>query len=55
MGMFGAVHRPIAWGLASAIYHLAMAVVMVHVPAFIIDALKSGVGAVDLGKLASLK
>lgn len=39
MGMFGSVRVPIAWGFASAIYHLVMAIVMVYVLAFIIDAL----------------
>jgi hypothetical protein len=38
LGMLG-VRIPLAWGLVSAIYHLVMAVVMVYVMAFIIDAL----------------
>ena len=31
VGMFGTVRVPIAWGFASAIYHLVMAIVMVYV------------------------
>lgn len=45
MGMFGSVRMPVAWGLASAVYHLVMAVVMVYVLAFIIDALAPTFGA----------
>jgi hypothetical protein len=45
MGMFGSVRVPIAWGFASAIYHLVMAIVVVYVLAFIIDALAPTFGA----------
>lgn len=45
MGMFGSVRMPIAWGFASAVYHLVMAIVMVYVLAFIIDALAPSFGA----------
>jgi hypothetical protein len=45
MGMFGTVRIGIGWGLASAIYHVVMAVVMVYVLAFIIDALAPTFGA----------
>jgi hypothetical protein len=43
LGMMG-VHIPLVWGLVSAIYHLVMAVVMVYVMAFIIDALAPSFG-----------
>lgn len=43
LGMLG-VHIPLVWGLVSAIYHLVMAVVMVYVMAFIIDALAPSFG-----------
>jgi hypothetical protein len=45
MGMFGTVRVGIGWGLASAIDHVVMAVVMVYVLAFIIDALAPTFGA----------
>lgn len=43
LGMLG-VHIPLLWGLVAAIYHLVMAVVMVYVMAFIIDALAPSFG-----------
>ena len=44
LGSFG-VHIGFLWGLVSAVYHLVMAVVMVYVMAFIIDALAPSFGA----------
>lgn len=43
-GMLG-MRIGIAWGLVAAVYHLAMAVAMVYVMAFVIDALAPGFGA----------
>ena len=42
-GMLG-VHVGFLWGLVAAVYHLVMAVVMVYVMAFIIDALATSFG-----------
>ncbi len=42
--LMGTVRIGFGWGLASAVYHLVMAVVMVYVLAFIIDALAPSFG-----------
>ena len=44
LGMFG-IHMSFVWGLALAVYQFVMAIVMVYVLAFIIDALAGNFGA----------